>query len=271
MRAFTKWVNLLYWSLPSSWKVNTLINDIRTNNDFESVTNQIISNAVEDNKDVVLPDPSMLWTDSCQRRSRKSEGYTVRDDAIDYSSKPRTFTNYASLSKVIRPTLMLVLSLTFYFFLQCGLWSLFHIISIGVAEQHHAVIGDTDMVSTAYVAETIRDYINNFLGCAVCRKNFNELYKKSCGEEEDGVCDRFNRNKHTGKRVDPRRKPNYDYWQDFALWLWEIHNSINCKLRVIIWIQKVLETKDGRMNQVFKSQFEVSQLRFYFHWHGCKM
>ncbi len=114
--------------------------------------------------------------------------------------------------------------------MQCGMWSLFHIISIGVAEQHHAVIGDTNMVSTAYVAETIRDYINNFLGCEVCRKNFNELYKKSCGDSEDGVCERFNRNKHSGKRVDPRKKPNYDYWQDLALWLWEIHNSINLEV-----------------------------------------
>jgi thiol-disulfide isomerase/thioredoxin len=89
LQAFTKWVNLLYWSLPSSWKVNTLINDIRTNNDFEFVTNQIISNAVENNKDVVLPDPSMLWTDSCQRRSRKSEGYTVRGRYfLDASNTP---------------------------------------------------------------------------------------------------------------------------------------------------------------------------------------
>jgi thiol-disulfide isomerase/thioredoxin len=208
LEAFSKWVDLLYWSLPSSWKVNTLINDIRTNTEFAAISNGIISNAVEINKDVVLPDPSMLWTNSCQRRSRKSEGYT------------------------------------------CGMWSLFHIISIGVAEQHHAVIGNTDMVSTEYVAETIRDYINNFLGCNICRKNFNDLYKKSCGEQKDGRCDRFNRNKHTGKRTDPRKKPNAEYWQDLALWLWEIHNSINLE---VLRERKRIDNKEPTKEELAKA------------------
>lgn len=171
-------------TLPSSWKVNTLINDIRVNNDFDHLTNEAIARAVENNKAVLLPDPSVLWTNSCQRRSRKSEGYT------------------------------------------CGLWSLLHIMSIGVAEQHHAVIGDTAMVRTEHVAEAIHDYINNFLGCKICKINFNKLYKKSCGNHGDG-CDRFKKHKQKGKRVDPRRDPNLEYWRDLALWVWEIHNSIN--------------------------------------------
>eukprot|EP00979_Chaetoceros_neogracilis_P009258 scaffold2098_cov270-Chaetoceros_neogracile.AAC.38 len=179
-------VSLLFalQTLPSSWKVNTLINDIRVNNDFDHLTNEAIARAVENNKAVLLPDPSVLWTNSCQRRSRKSEGYT------------------------------------------CGLWSLLHIISIGVAEQHHAVIGDTAMVRTEHVAEAIHDYINNFLGCKICKINFNKLYKKSCGNHGDG-CDRFKKHKQKGKRVDPRRDPNLEYWRDLALWVWEIHNSIN--------------------------------------------
>ena len=190
LETFSKWINLLYWSLPSSWKVNTLINDIRTNNDFNAISNDIISNTAEANKDAVLPDPSMLWTNSCQRRSRKSEGYT------------------------------------------CGMWSLFHIISIGVAEQHHAVIGDTDMVSTEYVADTFRRYINDFLGCQICKKNFNELYKKSCGKHEEGGCDRFkSRDRHIeGKGINPQKDPNLDYWRDLAMWLWEMHNSINLEV-----------------------------------------
>ena len=187
LEAFSKWVDLLYWTLPSSWKVNTLINDLRTNNRIEELSNVIITNTVESNKDVVLNDPSVLWTDSCQRRSRKSEGYT------------------------------------------CGLWSLFHIISIGVVEQHHHVIGDTEMISTQVVAETFRDYINNFLGCKVCKKKFNQLYKKSCGKLSTG-CDRFKKKKRRGKRVDPRKNPDVEYWRDFTIWVWEIHNAINLEV-----------------------------------------
>jgi len=185
--SFSRWIDLLYWSLPSSWKVNTLINDIRRNNDLNDLTNDAVAQAVENNKAVVLPDPSVLWTNSCQRRSKKSEGYT------------------------------------------CGLWSLLHIISIGVAEQHHAVIGDTQMVRTEHVAEAIHDYINNFLGCKICKINFNKLYKKSCGKHGDG-CDRFKKDKRKGDRIDPRKDPNLEYWRDFALWIWEIHNSINLEI-----------------------------------------
>lgn len=187
INAFSTWIDLLYWTLPSSWKVNTLINDIRVNNDFNLLTNDAIAQAVENNKEVVLPDPSVLWTNSCQRRSRKSEGYT------------------------------------------CGLWSLLHIISIGVAEQHHAVIGDTETVRTEHVAEAMHDYINNFLGCKICKVNFNKLYKKSCGKHGNG-CDRFKKDKHKGKRIDPRKDPNLEYWRDFALWVWEMHNSINLEV-----------------------------------------
>ena len=185
--AFSTWIDLLYWTLPSSWKVNTLINDIRVNNNFNFLTNDAIAQAVENNKEVVLPDPSALWTNSCQRRSRKSEGYT------------------------------------------CGLWSLLHIMSIGVAEQHHAVIGDTETVRTEHVVEAMHDYINNFLGCKICKTNFNKLYKKSCGKHGNG-CDRFKKDKYKGKRIDPRKNPNLEYWRDLSLWVWELHNSINLEV-----------------------------------------
>lgn len=151
------------------------------------MTNDDIAKSVENNKEVVLNDPNVLWTNSCQRRSRKSEGYT------------------------------------------CGIWALLHIISIGVAEQHHHVIGDTSSVTTEMAAVTIHDYINSFLGCKICKINFNKLYKKSCGKDERG-CKRFAKDKHKGRRVDPRKNPNLDYWRDFALWIWELHNSINLEV-----------------------------------------
>ena len=120
------------------------------------MTNDDIAKSVENNKEVVLNDPNVLWTNSCQRRSRKSEGYT------------------------------------------CGIWALLHIISIGVAEQHHHVIGDTSSVTTEMAAMTIHDYINSFLGCKICKINFNKLYKKSCGKDERG-CKRFAKDKHKGR------------------------------------------------------------------------
>jgi thiol-disulfide isomerase/thioredoxin len=184
---FAHWIDLLFWTLPSSWKVLTLVNDLRTNNNIETMKNSEIAGIVEANKDVVLPDPSILWTGSCQSRERSSEGYT------------------------------------------CGLWSLFHIISIGVAEQHHAVIGDTGVVNTERVAITMHDYVNNFLGCKICKKNFNKLYKKSCGKKVS-ECVRFSKKPKRGIGVDPRKNIHLPYWRDLAIWIWELHNAINIEV-----------------------------------------
>ncbi|KAL7538567.1 hypothetical protein ACHAWF_006133 [Thalassiosira exigua] len=172
-RVFSDWIDLLYWALPPTWILHTLINDIRNNIDSVMVSEENLLFMVEKHQDVVNGD-STRWSEQCSKS----------DDRAGYS---------------------------------CGLWSLFHIISIGVIERHRAVLGALDQVSTKFVAKTVRDYIEQFFGCEQCREYFVDMFD-TCG---------FN---HCRRFKQPQKLPSPESWTEFALWLWEIHNDVNIKI-----------------------------------------
>ena len=64
-------------------------------------------------------------------------------------------------------------------------------------------------------AVTIRDYIENFFGCEVCRMNFMKAFD-SCAHNR---CTRLNNN-----------ATSMSEWKEFPLWLVETHNSVNIRL-----------------------------------------
>lgn len=95
----------------------------------------------------------------------------------------------------------------------CGLWQLFHVMSMGVVEHNkHA----KSPIPTRYVAETLRNYIENFFQCDVCRMNFLYMYD-NC--EFDG-CHRLSNEPSTSEHD----------WKELPLWLWETHNDVNVRL-----------------------------------------
>lgn len=170
---FSDWIDLLYWSLPPTWILHTLINDIRNNIDSVMVSEENLLFMVEKHQDVVNGH-NHRWSKQCSKS----------DDKGGYS---------------------------------CGLWSLFHIISIGVIERHRAVLGAQDQVSTKFVAQTMRNYIEQFFDCGQCREYFVGMFD-SCGFSH---CRRFKQSK---------KLPSPASWHEFALWLWEVHNDVNLKL-----------------------------------------
>jgi thiol-disulfide isomerase/thioredoxin len=108
---------------------------------------------------------------------------------------------------------------------SCGLWYLFHIVSVGVPERHKAVLGHRHRVSTQHAAETLIGYIDNFFGwCPHCREQTLDLYK-SCAFNS---CRRF-RVRHS----DPKNRPPEHTWKEFPLWLWEVHNEINKRIVIV--------------------------------------
>ena len=171
--AFAEWIDLLYWSLPPTWMLHTLINDIRVNLDAVLMSENNMQLMVEKHHDVVN-DMRTTWSAQC------SKGV----DGAGY---------------------------------MCGIWSLFHIISIGVIERHRAVLGARDQILTKNVALTMRNYVNHFISCEECRHYFVEMFD-SCG---------FN---HCRRFEQPQQLPSQESWQEFPLWLWEVHNHINVKL-----------------------------------------
>ena len=93
----------------------------------------------------------------------------------------------------------------------CGLWQLFHLMTIGIAKSHHQSSSET--MGPSHVAETLRDYIQHFFACDVCRTHFLHMYDE-CHFDR---CNRFeNGNDPSGHQL--------------ALWLWEVHNAVNVRL-----------------------------------------
>jgi thiol oxidase len=99
---------------------------------------------------------------------------------------------------------------------SCGLWELFHIVTVGVTEWNELSLTDLSMaVGVEEAAVTIRNYVENFFGCDICRVNFMAAFD-SCGH------DRCN-------RLDNNATSVYE-WRELPLWLFETHNSVNIRL-----------------------------------------
>ena len=114
----------------------------------------------------------------------------------------------------------------------CGLWHLFHIMTIGLVEWNKAVsIGDR--ISTINAAIALRNYIEHFFACEECRRNFLQMYD-SCGFDHCHLL--------TGSI-----SVNYD-WEQLSLWLFEVHNDIRVRtLAESFFRQGLLEpTRDDK-------------------------
>eukprot|EP00978_Attheya_sp_CCMP212_P048114 scaffold474409_cov63-Attheya_sp.AAC.2 len=97
----------------------------------------------------------------------------------------------------------------------CGLWLVFHIMTVGLTEWNSNVFDEDDRVSTMHAADCIHDVVKLFFGCEVCRTNFLQMY-------DDCAFDRCN-------RLTPEFGSLAD-WKQLALWLWETHNDVNVRL-----------------------------------------
>ena len=99
----------------------------------------------------------------------------------------------------------------------CGLWELFHIMTVGLVEYNHMVPtnDDSPFYRTGEVALTLRNFIEHFFGCEVCKLHFIESFD-SCAFSG---CHRLvNR---AGEMRD---------WIQMPMWLFEFHNGVNVRL-----------------------------------------
>jgi thiol-disulfide isomerase/thioredoxin len=98
----------------------------------------------------------------------------------------------------------------------CGLWNLFHIVTVGVTEWNQLSLVDPSMaIGVEEAAVTIRNYVENFFGCEVCRMNFMAAFD-SCAHDR---CTRLDNN-----------ATSMSEWRELPLWLFETHNSVNIRL-----------------------------------------
>ena len=99
----------------------------------------------------------------------------------------------------------------------CGLWELFHVMTLGVVEYNKNVVTDDGYAfhRTEQAADILRDYIANFFGCEVCRMNFLQSYDACAFDRCNRLQDKI------GELKD---------WKQLPLWLFETHNAVNVRL-----------------------------------------
>jgi thiol-disulfide isomerase/thioredoxin len=98
----------------------------------------------------------------------------------------------------------------------CGLWELFHIVTVGVTEWNQLSLVDLSMaIGVEEAAITIRNYVEHFFGCEVCRMNFVSAFD-SCAHDR---CRRLDNN-----------ATSMSEWMELPLWLFETHNTVNARL-----------------------------------------
>ena len=119
----------------------------------------------------------------------------------------------------------------------CGLWSLFHVMAVGVAEYNLKQDRNSmNQISTLDAANSLRNYILHFFGCEDCRKNFVASYD-NC---DFGRCERLS------------HEPGSDAAsKELALWLWEMHNAVNVRL------EREKAQREGRARPKADEQREV--------------
>ena len=121
----------------------------------------------------------------------------------------------------------------------CGFWKLLHIMSVGVAEQHGAVMGDLDRIVVGHNMGVVQDYVNEFgfannrkagenvvASYSACQKS--ESCRQDMGLEKKGLLSRFR------KKIPITTDPS---WRNLAIWLWQAHQSYR--------IERLRQTKEG--------------------------
>jgi len=204
--ALLEWLDLLHWTLPPTWMVHTLLNDLRQNRTALITSKDVLLTKVRTHNPVIHNN-QMEWSEGC------GSGDSSNNILSSFS---------------------------------CGLWCLFHIIGCGVYERHSAVLGHKDRVSTHHAAETLIGYMTHFFGwCTQCRDQALELYHNCAFSSCTRFLHRSTTTEHLNlgsssnndnniitKRQERRRKkpPPDEHWKEFPLWLYELHNEINERL-----------------------------------------
>lgn len=99
-----------------------------------------------------------------------------------------------------------------------GLWELFHVMSVGLVQWNHMAMEDDQIIIPAEMADILRDYVEHFFQCEVCRLNFLTEFD-ACSYDR---CNRL---------VTSARRGTLQQFIQYPLWLFETHNAVNTRLR----------------------------------------
>lgn len=99
----------------------------------------------------------------------------------------------------------------------CGLWELFHVMSVGMVERNQKLDDIEHRISVKEASMTIRNFVEHFFGCSECVDHFITMYD-SCWND---WCETFSEDVSDSSSL---------HWKDFAIWIWDVHNNVNVRL-----------------------------------------
>ncbi len=244
--ALKDFLNLLYWATPQQWNVRAvMIKDLLEQ--FEDVVGgrDAMFRIIEKHQGAPLK--------KGRRREELLWGYvdeTLRDNGISGTSDAKARREvkglggesphryYIEKKFIVKENSSYTRSCTHgtsipYSGYTCGLWNLFHIITVGSGKNRNQLFGFHHgyIVSSKEVAFVIRNFIANFFRCEVCREHFLQMYD-DCGHSHCQRLDErlpFARDEWLGLSVLPEI-PDNESSSETAVWLWEVHNDVNLRL-----------------------------------------
>ena len=230
LSVFSEWIDLLFWSLPPSWRVHTILNDIRTNVNIRTVTKYELKQILRNHRDSIF-DSTPSNDNSYEFHSTSSSTTTTTTTTGDWSQSCQSNINQQGWNKIESVKQIQQNRRSF----ACGFWNLLHIISIGVTERHKAVLGDRERVSPSHIVKTIRNYVNYFLGVggdcdAKCRNFLLILFDDNDYDTHKGSKTTQRSSRHSTTRFKDGDPTNNNAWKNVAIWLWKVHNAINVKI-----------------------------------------
>lgn len=128
----------------------------------------------------------------------------------------------------------------------CGFWKLLHIMSVGFAEQAGGLAlrdacPSIRVFSAKQAADVVREYMTHFFPCTHCVQRFVAKYD-DCSYQR---CHRLS---------DATDDATAESWQEFPLWLWEVHNDVS-KSSSDEMLTNADATKDKQWEQKMQIQY----------------
>mmetsp|Transcript_14891 Transcript_14891/g.24400 ORF Transcript_14891/g.24400 Transcript_14891/m.24400 type:complete len:803 (+) Transcript_14891:59-2467(+) len=208
--AMVDFLNLMEWATPPSWNLRTgFVKELQWSLDLDAISSRgALERVIDSDVDKHRSNKhDLLWgyVDPKLRTSWAGGLLGPSDEQLAKDDK-----KWSNSCTHLEPAKGFT----------CGLWNLFHILTIGSSKPEHQVYGFHRgyFVSPHHVAETIRNFVEHFFSCSVCRTHYLEMYD-NCGHDH---CTRLKSEINMGT--------NDGSDKELAMWLWEVHNDVNARL-----------------------------------------
>ena len=228
--ALSDFLDLVDWTTPQSWSVRTgLVKELRLR--FHDVVISSKDNLIElverdqdlheQKKGDAAADHLWGYIDAPRRPKRRNAITGLGGDVPDTKQMDKIASRNRKWTEACTH------GLPAHGF-TCGLWDLFHIITIGASLQEHQLYGFHGGYLTSHqdVALIIRNFVANFFACDVCRWNFIDMYD-NCGHDH---CNRLPSESSIILGESGGTGRGAEIVKELPLWLFQAHNAVNVRL-----------------------------------------